>query len=298
MRGGAWSDVVQFFKVVCGFPFRVVARGAVRFANTTLDPIAQFLGNEDNLNRAADYIARLPLLAGAWALGRDLMADNSFVVRLVTAILSWFGGQLNIGGMLQGLVNAGVNVGAMAGAAVWPVAALATILLVRYAAKTAWARAYRVASGAIRAQYFGRGMEGLPEDVRLMKTFALAIKLFVKSMASWILKRIEALRRDPEREEMDADLQRWSDEREMVEWARRSGVQAEAEDIIRQVRQEAMPIPAAGLARLRAAPPLAPGGQGEASDAPAETHDGGRRRKTRRRRVPKRKTHKKRFHRK
>lgn len=291
MRGGAWSDVVDFFKVVCGFPFRLIARGAVRFAATTLDPIRQFLGNEDNLNRAADYVARLPLMAGAWAVGADLMADNSFITRAVTAILQQFGNQIGVGAMLQGLVNAGVNVGAMASAAVWPIATLATLLLVRYAIKTAWAKCYAVANAAIRAEYYGRGMAGLPEDVRLMKTFALAIKLLVKSIASWIVRRVDAIRNRGEYAEMDADLQRWHDQNELIEWARRSGIRASPEDIILQQRLEEQRLPAAGLARLRAAGPLeGPGGQ-------AEAHDGGRRR-TRRHRVAKRKTHKKRFHRK
>lgn len=290
MRGGAWSDVVDFFKVVCGFPFRLIARGAVRFAATTLDPIRQFLGNEDNLNRAADYVARLPLMAGAWAVGADLMADNSFITRVVTAILQQFGNQIGIRAMLQGLANAGVNVGAMAGAAVWPIATLATLLLVRYAIKSAWAKCYAVASAAIRAEYFGRGMAGLPEDVRLMKTFALAIKLLVKSIASWIVRRVDAIRNRGEYAEMDADLQRWHDQRELIDWARASGIRASPEEIITQQRLEEQRLPAAGLARLRAAGPLeGPGGSGEA-------HDGGRRR-TRRRRVHKRKTHKKRFHR-
>lgn len=292
MRGGAWSDVVDFFKVVCGFPFRMVTRGATRFAETTLNPIQQFLGNEDNLNRAADYVARLPLIAGAWALGADLMADDSFITRVVVAILHWFGNQIGVLAMLQGLVNAGINVGAMAGAAVWPIAALASVLLVRYAVKTAWAKCYAVASGAIRAEYYGRGMEGLPEDVRLMKTFALAIKLFIKSIASWIVRRVDAIRNRGEYAEMDAELQRWHDERELIDWARRTGIRASPEDIILQRRLVEQRLPAAGLARLRAAGPLeGPGGS-------AEAHDGGRRkRKTRKHRIVHRKTQR-RFHRK
>lgn len=291
MRGGAWSDVVDFFKVVCSFPFRLIARAAVRFAATTLNPIRQFLGNEDNLNRVAEHVAQLPFLAGAWALGHDLMADNSFITRVVTAILQRFGNQLGVRAMLQGLVNAGVNVGAMAGAAVWPIATLATLLLVRYAVKSAWAKCYSVASAAIRAEYFGRGMAGLPEDVRLMKTFALAIKLLVKSIGSWIIRRVDGILNRGEYAEMDADLQRWHDQNELIEWARRSGIRASPEDIILQQRLEEQRLPAAGLARLREAGPLeGPGGS-------AEAHDGGRRR-TRRHRVPKRKTHKKRFHRK
>jgi hypothetical protein len=283
-RGGAFKDdVYYFFKSVCTFPFRAIGRAFTAMGEEGMRPIAAYLDNDENVLAVARRIMQVGQIALAGLGAADLARDNSLITRMVTAILTFISEYIGPMEIVQGAITMGWNAGRMVAAATWPLVTLATFLIVRYAVREFWGRAYAFA----RDQVNRLPAEG--ERARAARTFGLATIVFVKQVFLWLRRGLESFRRnrDPDVVALDRDLAAYMAEAEAIRWARRARVMPAGAPPAGAPANAAQAAQAAIQALADAAAELAPLPAGE-----------GGRRKTRKHRRHPRRTHKKRFHRK